>query len=301
MLNLIDVLNSFGELRLNISIKTLTSYKIGGIADYVFYPKNMDSLKYVIELLTANNVSFKLWGMGSNILASDDDYHGVIIKLDKTLSQIEINGTQVIVDAGVSLIALAYKTCLLGLSGFEYATGIPGSVGGAVYMNAGAYKHDTYEILKRIYIYRNNEYVWIDKADLQYSYRHTSFAQHKDWVILKVEFELIKGSISEINRIISERKERRIQSQPLGLPSAGSVFRNPEGMLAWKLIDLVDLRGKQIGGAMFSEVHSNFIVNVNHAKAQDVLSLIQLAQSLIKDKFNIELNPEIELFNWGKQ
>lgn len=301
MLNLIDVLNSFGELRLNISIKTLTSYKIGGIADYVFYPKNMDSLKYVIELLTANNVSFKLWGMGSNILASDDDYHGVIIKLDKTLSQIEINGTQVIVDAGVSLIALAYKTCLLGLSGFEYATGIPGSVGGAVYMNAGAYKHDTYEILKRIYIYRNNEYVWIDKADLQYSYRHTSFAQHKDWVILKVEFELTKGSISEINRIISERKERRIQSQPLGLPSAGSVFRNPEGMLAWKLIDLVDLRGKQIGGAMFSEVHSNFIVNVNHAKAQDVLSLIQLAQSLIKDKFNIELNPEIELFNWGKQ
>lgn len=301
MLNLIDTLISFGELRQNISIKTLTSYKIGGIADYVFYPKNIDCLKRTIELLNANDISFKIWGMGSNILASDNDYHGVIIRLDKTLTQIEINDTQVIVGAGVSLIALAYKTCLLGLSGFEYATGIPGSVGGAVYMNAGAYKHDTYEILKRIYIYRNNEYVWINKEDLQFSYRHTSFSQHKDWIILKVEFELRKGSISEIDRIISDRKQRRINSQPLGLPSAGSVFRNPEGILAWKLIDQVGLRGKQIGGAMFSDVHSNFIVNINHANAQDVLSLIQLAQNLIKEKFNIELNPEIELFNWSKK
>lgn len=301
MLKLIDTLTNYGILKEKISIKTLTSYKIGGIADYVLYPYDIENLKLSIKLLNTNNIPYKIWGMGSNILASDDDYHGVIIKLDKTLNDIEIDGTQVIAGAGASLIALAYKTCLLGLSGFEYATGIPGSVGGAIYMNAGAYKHDTYEILKRVYIFKDGECVWIDKNDIQFSYRHTSFAQHRDWIILKAEFELVVGSLTDIERIINDRKERRINSQPLNLPSAGSVFRNPEGILAWQIIDQVGLRGKHIGGAMFSEVHSNFIVNIDQAKAVDVLSLIQLAQELIKEKFNIELNPEIELFNWSKQ
>lgn len=299
MLNLINILNELGEIKHNVSIKTLTSFKIGGNAEYVFYPTDISYLSKAINLLNDKNIPYKIWGMGSNILASDDDYHGVIIKLDKTLNYIEINSTQVKVGAGASLIALAYKTCLLGLSGFEYATGIPGSVGGALYMNAGAYKHDTYEILKRIYVYKDGECVWMNKNEIVFSYRHTSFADHKNWIILEAEFECVIGIKDDIEKIVNDRKIRRNQSQPLNLPSAGSVFRNPEGILAWQVIDQVGLRGKRMGGAMFSEIHSNFIVNVDNAKAKDVLDLVQLAQRLIAEKFEMTLNPEIELFNWS--
>ena len=214
------------------------------------------------------------------------------------LNNLQIDENIVTVDAGVSLIALAYKTCLLGLSGFEYATGIPGSVGGALYMNAGAYKHDTYEILNRVYVLKGNDFVWMNKDEIQFSYRHTSFCENKDWIILKAEFILKKGDISEIERIVNDRKQRRTQSQPLNYPSAGSVFRNPTNISAWQVIDDIGLRGKQIGGAMFSTIHSNFIINVNQASANDVYELIQLAIRLSKEKLNIDLVPEVEFFNW---
>lgn len=298
MSKLNDYLSNFGVLKENISIKTLTSFRIGGIAKYVFYPNSLENLKESIIYLKNNNIKYKIWGMGSNILASDDEYDGVIVKLDETLKEIEINDTNVVVGAGFSLIALAYKTCQLGLSGFEYATGIPGSVGGALYMNAGAYKHDTYEILNRIYVLKDNDFVWMSKDDIQYSYRHTSFCEHKDWIILKAEFTLNKEDASAIEKIVNDRKQRRMQTQPLNMPSAGSVFRNPDGYFAWQIIDEIGLRGKQIGGAMFSLVHSNFIVNIDNAKATDVYELIQYAISLSKEKININLIPEVELFNW---
>lgn len=298
MVNLFEFLSSLGSVKENVSIKTLTSFKIGGISKFVFYPNSINNLKESINFLNENKIDFKIWGMGSNILASDDDYDGVIIKLDKMLNSIQIEGNLVTVEAGVSLITLAYKTCLLGLSGFEYATGIPGSVGGALYMNAGAYKHDTYEILNRVYVLKGNEFVWMNKEEIQFSYRHTSFCEHKDWIILKAEFSLKNGDISNIEQTISDRKQRRILSQPLNYPSAGSVFRNPLNTFAWQVIDDIGLRGKQIGGAMFSEVHSNFIINVEQAKANDVYELIQLAIRLSKEKLNIDLVPEVEFFNW---
>ncbi len=297
--NLKEYLCTLGIVRENVSIKNLTSLKIGGVSRYVFQPNTLDNLKESIHFFKNNSIKHKLWGMGSNILASDDDFDGVIIKLDHVLNTFEIDEENVTVGAGVSLIALAYKTCMLGLSGFEYATGIPGSVGGALYMNAGAYKHDTYEILKRVYVLKNNEFVWMNKEDIQFSYRHTSFSEHKDWIILKAEFVLNKGNISDINRIVENRKKRRIETQPLNLPSAGSVFRNPENYFAWQIIDQLDLRGKQIGGALFSTVHSNFIVNADHAKASDVYDLIQLAINLSKERMNLELVPEVEFFNWS--
>jgi len=298
MVNLFEFLSSLGSVKENVSIKALTSFKIGGISKFVFYPNSINNLKESINFLNENRIDFKIWGMGSNILASDDDYDGVIIKFDKMLNSIQIEGNLVTVEAGVSLITLAYKTCLLGLSGFEYATGIPGSVGGALYMNAGAYKHDTYEILNRVYVLKGNEFVWMNKEEIQFSYRHTSFCEHKDWIILKAEFSLKNGDVSNIEQTISDRKQRRIQSQPLNYPSAGSVFRNPLNKFAWQVIDDIGLRGKQIGGAMFSEVHSNFIINVEQAKANDVYELIQLAIRLSKEKLNIDLVPEVEFFNW---
>lgn len=298
MVNLIEVLHKFGDVKENISIKTLTSFRIGGLAKFVFYPNSIENLIESIKYLYENHVSYKIWGMGSNILASDYEYDGVIIKLDHMSNTIDIKGETVLVDAGVSLITLAYKTCLLGLSGFEYATGIPGSVGGALYMNAGAYKHDTYEILNKVLVLRNNELEWLNKEDIQFSYRHTSFCDHKEWIILKAEFKLTQGNADDIQRVIEDRKQRRFQSQPLNLPSAGSVFRNPSSMYAWQVIDRIGLRGKQIGGAMFSLVHSNFIVNVDHAKAEDVYELVQLAIRLSKEELEIDLIPEVEFFNW---
>lgn len=291
-------LSDLGILKENISIKTLTSFKIGGNAKLVFYPNSIESIQTSIFYLKEKGIDFKMWGMGSNILASDNDYNGVIIKFDQALNNIEIKETFVTVGAGVSLIALAYKTCQLGLSGFEYATGIPGSVGGAIYMNAGAYKHDTYEILNRVYVYKNNEFVWMNKDELDYSYRHTSFCDHKDWIIIKAEFNLIHGDVKAIEAVVNDRKTRRCQTQPLNLPSAGSVFRNPEGYFAWQVIDQLGLRGKQVGGAMFSTVHSNFIVNVDNASSRDVFDLINLAIQLSKENLNIELVPEVEFFNW---
>jgi UDP-N-acetylmuramate dehydrogenase len=301
MVSFIDIIRTLGELKEEVSIKTLTSFRIGGIAKYVVYPNDLNSLKQILTIISENNYPYKIWGMGSNILASDDYYTGIIIKLDKLLNKIEISDNTVLVGAGVSLINLAYKTCLLGYSGFEYATGIPGSVGGALYMNAGAYKHDTYEILKRVHVLRNGKFEWLDKNEIQFSYRHTSFSEQKDWIILEAEFNLLKGSMSDIQRIVNDRKERRMKSQPLNLPSAGSVFRNPDAISAWQIIDEVGLRGKKIGGAMISDIHSNFIVNFDNAKAQDVLDLIVLAKTLVKERMNIELIPEIELFNWSNK
>jgi UDP-N-acetylmuramate dehydrogenase len=301
MVSFIDLIKTYGELKEDVSIKTLTSFRIGGIAKYVVYPNDLEGLKEILLIIADHNIPYKIWGMGSNILASDDYYYGIIIKLDKLLNKLEINDDSVVVGAGVSLIALAYKTCLLGYSGFEYATGIPGSVGGALYMNAGAYKHDTYEILKRVLILKNGEVVWLNKDEIQFSYRHTSFSEHKDWIILEAEFNLVKGTVSDIEKIVNDRKERRMKSQPLNLPSAGSVFRNPDSISAWQIIDEVGLRGKRIGGAMISDIHSNFIVNIDNAKAQDVLDLIELAKLLVKERTNIDLIPEIELFNWSNK
>jgi UDP-N-acetylmuramate dehydrogenase len=301
MVSFIDLIKTYGELKEDISIKTLTSFRIGGIAKYVVYPNDLEGLKEILLIIAEHNIPYKVWGMGSNILASDDYYSGIIIKLDKLLNKLEINDNSVVVGAGVNLIALAYKTCLLGYSGFEYATGIPGSVGGALYMNAGAYKHDTYEILKRVLILKNGELVWLNKDEIEFSYRHTSFSDHKDWIILEAEFNLVKGSVSDIQQIVNDRKERRMKSQPLNLPSAGSVFRNPDSISAWQIIDEVGLRGKRIGGAMISDIHSNFIVNIDNAKAQDVLDLIELAKLLVKERTNIDLIPEIELFNWSNK
>jgi len=296
--NLFNILSDFGNVKELVSIKTLTTYRIGGISRYVFYPRSIESLIESISYLEKHSINFKVWGMGSNILSSDDNYDGVIIKLDQMLNKIDLKNDTVLVDAGVSLITLAYKTCLVGLSGFEFATGIPGSVGGAIYMNAGAYKHDTYEILNKVLVLKNGNLVWMKKHEIEFTYRHTSFCDHKDWIILKAEFKLSKGNVDDIQRIIEDRKQRRFQSQPLNLPSAGSVFRNPSNMFAWQVIDEVGLRGKQIGGAMFSLVHSNFIVNINDAKANDVYELIQLAIRLSKEKLNIDLIPEVEFFNW---
>lgn len=290
----------FGEIKYQISLKKFTSLRVGGTADALIYPHDLNSLLGLLKDLHEDGLAFKIWGMGSNILASDEHYHGLIIKLDRCLKSVVFQGNTIYVQAGVSLIALAYLAADRALSGFEFASGIPGSVGGALFMNAGAYKHDIYECLEKILVYRDRRVEWVDKNEIEVKYRFTSFMNHRDWIILEAVFNCKDADKQRILNTMDERRQRRIASQPLDLPSAGSVFRNPESRSAWSCIDEVGLRGHRIGGAMFSEKHSNFIVNVDDAKAKDVMDLIVLAQCKVEEVFNIRLKPEIEFFNWGQ-
>lgn len=285
------------EIKENVSFKSLTTFKVGGNASYVISPFTVTSLIECIKLFKENNINFKIWGNGSNILPSDNDYIGVIIKLNK-LNNLEVNDTNVKVQAGYSLMKLANEMSKKGLSGLEWACGIPGTIGGAVYMNAGAYKECMADILENVIVLDDNlELKQLSKSDMEFSYRK-SVLMKKNYICLEVKLNLINKPIEEIMTVINNRKQRRIESQPLEYPSAGSVFRNPENDYAGRLIEECGLKGYSIGGAEISNKHANFIVNKNNATSKDVMSLIALAKFKVKDKFNIELMQEQELFNW---
>ena len=296
-INMIDSLN-LGQVRKNVSFKTLTTYKSGGNAKVVIYPNSVSSLTKILEYIKSNNIKFKVFGNGSNILASDNDYDGVIIKLTK-LNNYEISDNKVWADAGVSFPMLCTCTYKLGLSGLEFGGGIPGTVGGIVYMNAGAYLSDISSVLEKVDILDENFKVrTLKKEELDFSYRHSTF-MNKNWIILKAYFSLKHGDKDDILDLVSDRKMRRVKSQPLEYPSAGSVFRNPKDMYAGFMIESVGLRGFTHGGAEISSKHANFIVNKNNATSSDIYYLMKLAKKKVEDKYSIELYREQELFNFG--
>lgn len=297
-LELRTMLEQFGPVRTALPLAQLTTFNIGGPADYVVYPQNELALAQCLKTLKEKGIPYKLLGNGSNILANDKPYHGVIIKLDRFFNSVFFDDLDVTVQAGHSLIALAYLAYQQGLSGLEFASGIPGSVGGAVYMNAGAYLSSIFALIKRIYILRNGNYEWIDANEISYAYRYSSFMDHPDWIIVAIELRLKRGEKEEIKALMDQRQSRRMSSQPLKYPSAGSVFRNPPQAPAWQLIEEAHLRGLRIGDAMISDQHANFIINIGQAKASDVYELIEKAQSAVREQHQIELKPEIEFFNW---
>jgi len=291
--------NDLGDMKENISFKTLTTYKTGGVARLVFFPNDIESLTKTIKYVKDNNISFKVFGNGSNILASDDFYDGVIIKLNK-FNDLVINDCDIEVGAGYNFTVLCNKLCKDGYSGLEFGGGIPASVGGAVYMNAGAYLSQVSDVLVRVDILDENfDLRTIDVKDLDYSYRHSIFME-KNWIILKAYFKLSRGNSEEIMSLINDRKQRRIESQPLEYPSAGSVFRNPEGMYAGKLIEDSNLKGFTYNGAQISDKHANFIINKDNAMSSDILYLMELAKNTVKENYGVDLYREQELFNWEK-
>ena len=285
------------EIKENVSFKTLTTYKTGGICKYLVSPKNVESLIELIKILKNSNINYKVLGNGSNVLVSDDTFNGVVIKLDK-LNDLEFNGTTVTVGAGHSLISLSLTCSNKGLSGLEWASGIPGTVGGAVYMNAGAYLKSVSDSLIEIKALDNElNVVTIKKEKLGFGYRKSNLMDNK-FIVLSASFMLEDGEKDEILKVIKDRKERRMSSQPLEYPSAGSVFRNPEGDYAGRLVEECGLKGKTIGGAQISEKHANFVINKDNATSNDIKELIELAKSEVYKKFNIELKVEQEFFNW---
>ena len=289
---------NIGTVEENVPLKNHTTYKVGGNASAFVYPKDINSLIEVLKYLKESNVKHMILGNGSNTLFSDSDYVGIIIKLDE-LDGYTIEDDKIIAEAGANLIKVSHDAINNGLQGLEFACGIPGTIGGAVYMNAGAYKSDISEILTEVVVLTPNfEVIIMNNNELDFSYRNSFFKTHKDYIILEATFKLKKGNKEEILDLAMDRKRRRLESQPLEYPSAGSVFRNPLDSFSGKLIEDLGLKGYTYGGAEISSKHANFIVNKNNAKASDIKYLIDFAKESVKKEYGIDLILEQELINW---
>ena len=288
-----------GKVEDNVVLSKYTTYKVGGPAIGIVYPRNTTTLVKLIRFLREKNVKYKILGNGSNLLFSDNKYEGVLIKLSE-FNIVEFFGKNKIrVGAGFSLIKLSLLAAKKGLTGLEFASGIPGSVGGSVFMNAGAYKSDMGYVVERVKVLTPDlKIIYLENKELDFHYRSSFLQKHPDYICLEVIFRLQKGRREAIEEVISERRKRRIESQPLEYPSAGSVFRNPEGDFAGRLIEDSGLKGKIHGGAMVSGKHANFIVNYDNAKAEDIKYLIDLCHDTVKKNYNIDMRCEQEFVNW---
>ena len=276
-------------------MRDYTTYKVGGPVLAIVYPKNINQLIKLISFLKNNEIRYKVLGNGSNVIFKDASYDLVIIKLNH-FNHLEINGRQIVVGAGYNLIALSLKAAKESLTGLEFASGIPGTVGGAVFMNAGAYKSDMGYIVKKIKVLNPNlEIETFYNEQLNFHYRTSFLKENPEYICLEATLQLRKGKKEAIMEVIKDRKLRRIASQPLEYPSAGSVFRNPEGLFAGKLIEDLGYKGKKIGGALVSEKHANFIVNYNKAKGEDVIALIEKIKKEVKKEYGVELKVEQEI------
>ena len=294
----LERLRCYGDVAENVSMSTLTTLRIGGNARAIVYPKTMLALTQVLRLLAKQGIPFKIFGKGSNLLCSDNDYEGVIIKLDRYHDDFYFDGQTVVAEAGCSIIALSYEAMKHSLSGLEFASGIPGTVGGAAFMNAGAYKSCMAEVVSEVFVLREGRCEWLSPAECGFSYRTSIFQSHPDWVILAVRFHLTTQDQAEIRDLMDRRRQRRMESQPLDKPSAGSVFRNPKDRQAWQMIDELGYRGHRVGGVSVSEKHVNFIVNDQQGKARDFIELVEEIQDQVRRKYGEELILVVEKFNW---
>ena len=289
---------NLGKIEKDISLSTLTTYKTGGIAKLVVYPNNINNLKQLLKLIHKHNIKYFILGKGSNTLFSDKEFNGVIIKLDK-LNNFKIKETEIYVESGMILSKLVQASIKNELTGLEFAIGIPGTIGGAIYMNAGAYGSKMSNIVKSVIVL--NEKLQIEEIPLEklkFDYRYSIFQANKNLICVAANIKLEHGNHDEIDSKIKENLLKRKNSQPLEYPSAGSVFRNPEGNYAGKIIEELGLKGKNIGGAEISTKHANFIINKNNASSSDILNLIKLVQKEVKDEYKIDLKLEQQLVNW---
>jgi UDP-N-acetylmuramate dehydrogenase len=295
MLQLISDLEKaqVGTIRLNEPLAPYTTWRIGGPADVFIVPATKEKLAECIKLLNRYSTPWLVIGRGSNLLIGDQGFRGVVLKMDDTLEQIRFEGTLVHAGAACSFVKLSRLAAKEGLTGLEFAGGIPGSVGGAVYMNAGAHGSDVSHILKEAEVMlQSGDLIRMKNEDLQYAYRH-SLLHLVPGIVTEAVFELTVGDRKEIAGAMAAYRDRRGRTQPLQQACAGSVFRNPDHDHAARLIEAAGLKGYRVGGAEVSTKHANFIVNIGQAKAQDVLTLIDQIQSAVKQQFGIQLVPEV--------
>ncbi len=287
--------NKLGKLLEEFSLKGYNTYNVNGKARYIVYPNDVEGLKGIVRYLKENNLKYQVLGYGSNVIFYNKYYDGVIIKLD-LFNNLEIKNNKVIVGSGYSLIKVALKTAKLGLTGLEFASGIPGSVGGAVVMNAGAYKSDMGYVVQKVKVLTPDlEVKTLYNKDLNYHYRTSFLKENKDYIVLEATLSLKHGKKEAIMDLIKTRKEKRFASQPLEYPSAGSVFRNPKDMYAGELIEKSNLKKTNINGAEVSEKHANFIINKGKCSGKDIADLIELVQKKVKEDHGVDLILEQEI------
>lgn len=283
-----------GKILNNESLKKYTTYRLNETVKLMIFPETLDQLIKLLNYIKKNNLKYKILGGGANLIF-DGNYDGIIIKLDN-FKNLEIKDNEVIVGCGYPIIKLALKTADIGLSGLEFAAGIPGTIGGTIYNNAGAYKSDMGYIVSDVTVITPNlEIKKIENKNLNFHYRTSFFKENNGYVILSSTLKLKYDDKNKIMDIIESRKTRRMESQPLEYPSAGSVFRNPENDYAGRLIEEIGYKGKNISGAEVSLKHANFIINKCNATGKDIIQLINEIKTLVKEKYDIDLILEQEI------
>lgn len=272
-----------------------TTFRTGGPADIFIMPKSLEEVTASIEILQKHHIPILVIGNGSNLLVSDKGIRGAVLHIGGRMSEISVDGETIYAQGGVLLSTLSAKAAENSLTGLEFASGIPGSLGGAVTMNAGAYGGEMKDVLVSTEVLTKDlEVKTILAEDLQLSYRH-SVLPEKDYILLNATLRLKKGNLDEIKNRMKELGEQRREKQPLQFPSAGSTFKRPEGYFAGKLIQDADLKGKSIGGAQVSEKHAGFVINKGNATTQDILDLISFCQQTVFDKFGVSLETEVKI------
>ena len=270
-----------------------TTFRIGGPADFYLCPPSTNEVQEIVEICKEEKLPYFVLGNGSNLLVSDKGYRGVVIQLWKNFSDITVKDCCIQAKAGALLSKVAAEALEAGLTGMEFASGIPGTIGGAAFMNAGAYGGEMKDIIKSVKVLdTQGEVRVLPKEELKMGYR-TSIVKEKGYTVLSVELELTRGNQEEIRNTMEDLKERRTSKQPLEMPSAGSTFKRPEGYFAGKLIMDSGLRGFSVGGAQVSEKHWGFVVNKGGATAMDVLNLIREVQRRVKEQFGVDLETEV--------
>ncbi len=291
-------LNEIKNVLYDVEMSKYTTFRTGGLAKALVTPKSVVELKECLKVLNEKNIPYVVIGNGSNILFAKDVFEGVVIRLDKEFESTEIinNGNKYTVSAGTLLITFANRVCKDGYTGIEFGTGIPGTVGGAVYMNAGCYGREIVDCCTSVTGLNREtlEVLTFEKNQCNFTYRN-SFFQNDKFIILSAEFEFEKGDLDQINEKVAEYKKQRTDKQPLNLPNAGSTFKRPLNDFAGRLIEEAGLKGYRVGGAQVSEKHAGFVVNVENATPTDILNLVEDVTKTVFEKFGVKLELEIKV------
>ena len=271
-----------------------TTFRVGGPADFFVTPKAKEEVRDVIRVCKELGIPYYIIGNGSNLLVSDAGYRGVIIQIYKEMNEVTVEDNLVKAQAGALLSGIAAKALAAELTGFEFASGIPGTIGGACVMNAGAYGGEMKDVLESVTVLTGEgEIIELSRNELELGYR-TSVIAKKGYIVLGAVLKLERGDGEKIKAYMDELKEKRVTKQPLEYPSAGSTFKRPEGYFAGKLIEDAGLRGFQVGGAQVSEKHCGFVINRDHATAADIMELMRQVQIRVKENSGVDLEPEVK-------
>lgn len=296
---ILESLNLSIKPKYNEVLKKYTSFRIGGCADVFIEPTNFDELKKVVELVKTNNIPYTVIGNGSNLLISDNGFCGVVIRLSKSISKIDLivenNEDYILAETGALFSVIGKVALENGLDGFAELSGIPSTVGGGIVMNAGAYGVEIKDVLVEcVVLTRDLEIVTVSVDSLDLGYRCSNIMEN-EYIILMGKFKLSKGDTYSIRNKMAEISKKRRESQPLEYPSAGSTFKRPDGHFAGKLVEDCGLKGVRVGGAMVSEKHAGFLINYDSATCEDMLKLIELCKKNVLEKFGVELEMEVKV------